>query len=136
MYNGWDSSLPTFSRMLFHNGYECGHIKRSGEVEFSCGDSAFELHTIEEPNMCNYTMKLRTPFACDSLDMSNEADPPSPLVLAVKAGAVHPSSLPRSCEYESADPTQATDAWCKENCPNNCPKPLCLETCATALGKI
>jgi hypothetical protein len=134
MYHGWDSSLSNFTRMLFHQGYECGGIKRSGQVEFSCGDSAFEVHDIQEPNMCNYTMKLRTPFACGSLDVANEAPPPDPLVLAVKAGAAHPDSIPRKCEYKSADPKSATDAWCEDNCPNNCPKALCTETCAAILG--
>eukprot|EP00026_Physarum_polycephalum_P006429 Phypoly_transcript_06471.p1 GENE.Phypoly_transcript_06471~~Phypoly_transcript_06471.p1 ORF type:complete len:578 (+),score=148.43 Phypoly_transcript_06471:27-1736(+) len=60
-FEKWD---PAYTVMSFTEGQQCwGGPKRSAKVTLLCG-AENELHDIQEPNKCEYAMKLNTPAAC------------------------------------------------------------------------
>jgi hypothetical protein len=75
---GFDSAEP--HTMVFSGGEKCGDtVSRSLRVVVACG-SETKILTEQEPSMCQYTMRMQSPAACDAaslaaVDLDPEGNP-------------------------------------------------------------
>jgi hypothetical protein len=65
-----DWSNSGYSVMHYKNGEKCwGGVIRNTKISLFC-DSEYKLVEPQEPNRCEYTLKLYTPAACKESDVS------------------------------------------------------------------
>ena len=59
-----------YSTMQYKNGEKCwGGVIRSTKISLHC-DSEYRVADPQEPNRCEYSLKLYTPAACQDSDLS------------------------------------------------------------------
>jgi protein kinase C substrate 80K-H len=64
---GFDPAVP--HTMLFKNGEKCGETPRSLTVTVGCG-AENKILSENEPSVCQYTMAMQSPAACDPAAMA------------------------------------------------------------------
>jgi len=67
----WEKWLDNGKRMRYDNGASCWGVsyKRNCEVIVQCGTEN-KISEVNEPNKCEYTMKLSTPAACSPAQLA------------------------------------------------------------------